>query len=508
MKSFRGSTGEQAVPVFFAFLCLTTECLQAICKKRWMVCKSNKQFWFDLNKMPSRRIVAITTVAALLSGCVGYSLAPLPRLPSFPQDFPVVIENSRAVEQLGVATHPFDARDGLDITEIATLAVVNNPDLRLARAAAGVSAAQSFSAGLLPDPVLNLTRDFPINPAPGATTAFVTGIGYAINSLITHGTVIEASRQDMQQIGLNLLWQEWQVIAQGRLLYLRLQSAARRMALLQMAKSSLEDRYRRTSQALVQGLLTLDAVTPNLTALQDLNKQIRDLERLTNQARFDLNALLGLAPATVLGLQDSPALSDIDPGDALNRVLTLADHRPDLLALKAGYAAQDARYRVALLGQFPTFTLAVQQARDTSNAYTRGFGINLSLPFFNGNRGEIRVQDATRAKLKAEFQQRLNTAASDVSRLLAERAINQRQLQDVQTSLVALHAAQDRMREAFRARNIDALSLSNLEASVVARENERLDIEQSLQEQQVGLQTLVGSNVNHKPSDLPTGLIP
>ena len=49
-------------------------------------------------------------------------------------------------------THRFDPDDGLDITEVAMLAVANNPDLRLARDDAHIARAQAFAAGLLPDP--------------------------------------------------------------------------------------------------------------------------------------------------------------------------------------------------------------------------------------------------------------------------------------------------------------------------------------------------------------------
>ncbi|MDB5731358.1 MAG: hypothetical protein JWQ03_1253 [Variovorax sp.] len=430
--------------------------------------------------------------ALALTGCSTYRPAELAAAPQFPADIPDVTLGRPERPFPALDLHPFDARDGLDVTEVAMLAVVNNPDLRAARAGARITAAQSFSAGLLPEPQLNLTRDFPDALASGGSSAFVAGVSYAINALITHATTVEAGRQDRRQTDLNVLWQEWQVIAQARLLFVRLQAAAQRRDLLQRTDALLGDRYRRTRQALAAGLLTLDVVTPQFVALQDVERQLHDLDRQANQARFDLIALLGLAPGTTVALQGEAAFAPLDAGAIRARLPALLERRPDLQALRAGYAAQDARYRVALLGQFPALTLGVQRSRDTSNVYSRGFGITLGLPLFNRNRGEIRVQDATRDKLRAEYQQRLNTADTDIERVLAEQRISLRQLDDIDAALDTLHSAGDRMRAAFAARNADALTLATLEIATLAKESERIDARQAIQEQRIGMLTLTG----------------
>jgi outer membrane protein TolC len=427
-----------------------------------------------------RNLVALALAALVLQGCTFYKAAPLPAHPSF--------------QPATGASRPFDARDGLDITEIATLAVLNNPDLRAARVAAKVTQAQVFSAGLLPDPQFNLTRDFPTGSnTAGLTSDFVAALGYSFSALLTHSTQNEAARSDMKQAELNLEWQEWQVIAQSRLLFVRLQSAGQRKDLLLRTRAVLADRYERTRAALDAGLVTLDSVTPHLTAVQDVDRQLSDLERQTSQARFEMIALLGLAPDTPLELQGRLAPPEIDASTLQERLPALLAARPDLQALRAGYDAQDARYRVALLGQFPALNLGVQRSRDTSNAYTRGFAIGLTLPIFNGNRGEIRVQDATREKLRGEYQQRLNTSSVDVQRTLAALQISLRQSDDIEAALVPLRAARERMRQALAAHNADALALATLELATLSKEGERLDALQAIQEQRLALLTLTGA---------------
>jgi hypothetical protein len=96
----------------------------------------------------------------------------------------------------------------------------------------------------------------------------------------------DARRARTRKTDLNLLWQEWQVVAQARQRFVALTLQRRLMHVLRQSRALLVDR----------GLLTLDVVTPHLVALQDVSRQINDLERLTSQRRHDLHALLGVAP--------------------------------------------------------------------------------------------------------------------------------------------------------------------------------------------------------------------
>jgi outer membrane protein TolC len=306
---------------------------------------------------------------ASIQGCSFYKAEMLPNAPEFPLDVAAVGAPSLSpLTATLLPPHPFDASDGLDITEVATLAVLNNPDLRAARLALRVSKAQSFAAGLLPDPQINFSHDFPKITGPGISPAFLVGLSYSVNTLLAHSTVRAAGDSDDKQAELNLAWQEWQTIAQSRMLFVRLKGAEARDTLLTQTRAVLADRVDRMQRALTQGLLSLDAVTPHLAALQDIERQVSDLRRQTNQGRYELIALLGLGPDTVLVLQDSPALPLIESTAIDLELPALLAARPDIRALRAGYQAQDARYRAALLNQFPAFTFGVQRARDTSNA--------------------------------------------------------------------------------------------------------------------------------------------
>ncbi len=436
-----------------------------------------------------------------LGGCASYQPNPLPEHASLAQGWTRITVERARMPLPELAAHAFNANGRLDMDDIAMLAVVNNPDLRLARDDAGVAHAQAFAAGLLPDPQIALTRDFP-HPAPaGTTSAFNLNLSEDINALIRHQRDSEAAREDTRKADLNLLWQEWQVVARARSLYVKLVYEQRLMGVLGDNRALFDERYRRTQAALERGLLTLDAVTPHLTALQDVERQIRDLERQLNADRHDLNALLGLAPEVALPLDGTAELPPLDEAQVLAVLPQLPRRRPDLIALQHGWRAEDQRLRAAIIGQFPTFTVGFTRARDTSGTYTTGFGIALSLPIFNRNRGNIAIEEATRQRLHDEYQTRLNAAHGDVHRILAEQRINARQLGDVERALRDLSQAAARWDLAFRARQIDALVYAGLQSALLAKRIERINLEQSMLMQRVALQTLVGGELPQATSE-------
>lgn len=109
-------------------------------------------------------------LASLLSACASYTPQPLvtqaslhtalPALPSLP---------AQGVAPPFVAPHPFDARDGLDATEVATLAVLLSPEVKSARAAPGIggTGASPFAAGLLARPAGGADARLPVRRRAG-----------------------------------------------------------------------------------------------------------------------------------------------------------------------------------------------------------------------------------------------------------------------------------------------------------------------------------------------------
>jgi outer membrane protein TolC len=448
-------------------------------------------------------IAFVVACSVAITACSSYAPAPLPTRSDLANDLAGLVVAPVATPPQGwPAQHRFDPSDGLDSIEVATLAVANNPDLRAARAALGVSRAQAFAAGLLPDPQLSLTRDFPTSAGAGLTSAFNLGLSFDVSSLLTRPAAERAAKSELAGARLSLLWQEWQLIGQARLLFSRAMAADRGAALLREQRTLLRARFEQAERALARGDMTIDAEAGYRAALDDIDRQLSELERARDRGLEDLNALLGLRAGTRLTLVEDSSAAAVPPVDAAAvaaRLRELPQRRPDLLALRFGYAAQDQRLRQAILAQFPALNLGLTRARDTAGLQTRGFTLGLTLPVFNRNRGNIAIESATRARLRAEYQARLDAAQTEIERIVLGLPAQTERLRQVDAGLRFLVPAAEAARRAFRADAIDVLTYTSLQAAVLAKRQEAQALRQSITEQGIALQTLLGGPLPSGP---------
>jgi outer membrane protein TolC len=439
--------------------------------------------------------MVVPACAILAGGCTWYHPEPL-----MPQDTSISADaltrvridpSTMPLPQL--EAHPFDPTKGLDIEEVAMLAVVNNPDLRMVRDDLGVARAQAFSAGLLPDPQLSVSSDFP--GAVGFERAFNYGLSMDVMSIVTRGANRKSAEATAAKTDLGLLWQEWQVIAQAKQLFLKVRLADQTLPLLQALRDLSRDRYERMASVQREGNLTTDTLAAALTSYSDARKQYFDAERAALQSRHDLNTLLGLGPDVRLQLADDGGITPLTDAAAEAATAQLPKRRPDLLGLEAGYQAQEQKYRAAILSQFPSLSVGFNRSRDTSEIYSTGFQISLSLPIFNRNRGNIAIEKATRQRLRDEYQTRLNEAFSGVARLRADGEILARQLEETEAALPNVDLSARRAAQAYQERNVSLDAYTDAQAAALTKRIDIATLKDSLAEQRVGLQALLGSAI-------------
>jgi len=241
--------------------------------------------------------------------------------------------------------------------------------------------------------------------------------------------------------------------------------------------------------------MRLPTATPDLTALSDLDRQIADLDRQVLSRQHDIDALLGLAPDVQLRFADHIDLPPIDPAAVEGALASLAQRRPDLAALRLGYGSEEEKVRGAILAQFPALVFGGTGGSDTSHVLTFGPQITMDLPIFNRNQGNIAIERATRQKLHDEYGNRLTAAAGEVTAMLREQALLQRQIGTVRTALVEARGIADRADRAFDLGRIDERAYVDLQMVKLARQQELVALEQQALEQQVAMATLTGAGM-------------
>jgi outer membrane protein TolC len=450
-----------------------------------------------------RSAVSICLASAFLTACQTYEPAPLGERPELLSDVAALTISPSDLPLPELGAHRFDPSAPLDMDEIAMIAVVNNPDLKAMRGQLGVAEAQAFAAGLLPNPQFSFAYGGLISGV-GATTSSVSATLTAdIVPLLTRSVRRRAALANERSVRLNLLWQEWQIVSQARTFFARGVELERQRAVIDEYRKLFGDRYQRSNTAMQQGNEILPTVVSDLAALQAVETQLHDIDQLILKNRHDLNALLGLAPEGELRLVDSVSVPAVDIGKLKAILLDLAGRRPDLLALAAGYEAEEQKLRQAIIEQFPKLNIGPNYTNDTTPVYTTGPILTIGLPIFDRNQGNISIERATRQVLHDEYQARLDAAYGAADRLITELNLIEAQYQASLASIRRLRDAAEVADRAYTAGNLDERSYVDLHASLLAKEIESLKLEQTLLEQRILLQTLIGSDIPTREPNRP-----
>ena len=360
-------------------------------------------------------------IPTFLSGCTSYSPHPLHKdtlgsALKVPSDDVLQIMASELPDPV-LASVAIDLRDGVGPDEAAVLGVLLNPSLRAQRAARGVASAEMLNAGLLPDPTLAVSADYPSGGATtGAVTGVTVGLDWAISSLIDRPARKEAALRAKQAVDLEVLWSESLVAAQARGLVYGLAGARQSLTLLDEEIALLQENVTSVQAALDAGQMTEVDMAAAQASLDTAITQRTFLQEAVNRAGIELATLIGFPPDANLKVDVS--LDDElnqSPGSLSDLLATMEQSRFDLLALRRGYDSQEASVRAAILRQFPRLSLGPTVARDTGNLSTVGIGIGLELPLFNANRGEIAIGRATREQLAQEYAARVHDARSGLA---------------------------------------------------------------------------------------------
>ena len=436
-------------------------------------------------------------VTLLLAGCARYHDEPLQ---------PAPLRSLEAL-QTDTSAHPewpprwrrkINLQDGVNGRELVQLALLNSPHLAAVARKLPEAKAQLEQAGLLPDPQLHAAVDLPRGGDPTLVTGVGLGLGFDLQAWVTRDAKQSAASAQAKATYLQLLWQQWQVVQQARILYRRALIQQQQLALTARRMRQMMRNWQLQQQALQHGNATRDREELARVSAMDAEAAWYEAKRQYNTTMHTLAQLLGLAPEVLLPLTPPAAglasLLATPPKPHRFRQMWLAidHHRPDLLALQAGYAAQQALVRQQILAQFPSFTLGVNTLRDTGNIWTLGPFVQLHLPLWNGNRGQIAVARATRSRLRAEYQDRLNSARIEADRLYRDQQLARAEFQALEAKLPTLTRTMRQMQQALAHGNIDMLTFTTLQNSQFNQQMKVLQLKQALLEQAVALDTLLG----------------
>lgn len=387
-----------------------------------------------------------------------------------------------------------DEDKGLTPDEAAVLAVLMNPKLRAERDKKGVSAAQLYQAGILPNPQFSGSLDFPVaGKTPGTVGAYGLSLGYDVTSLITRGAEIKAARLHSSSVALDVAWQEWQVAEAAKLHTYRLYLLQRQLHVGRSEERGLRESFDAIKKAVDLGEMTIIDLSAAQASLEKVHLSVLGIEQNLEQERISLLNSIGFEPQRSIRLRQEielPAVSTIPPLEAL--LDGIAHRRLDLLALEIGYKSQEERLRAAVLGQFPKIGTGASRARDTGDVVTQGLSVTIGLPFFDRNQGQIAIERATREQLFEEYVSRLYEAQSDVAKLRADIESISRQIKATEAYLPTQEKLVETYYTALLQGNADVLTYYNARDELIATRISLLSLQLRFIDQFVALEIAAG----------------
>lgn len=441
------------------------------------------QRWRRASLFAYRGGVCLGLACCALAACTAYHPVPL-------ADVPPLQSGLSELRHTRPGGSVIDVIAPLSLPDLAALAVLNNPDLVAARAQHDVAAADLLSAGLPPDP--SISGGFAaLLGGPGTMPSIAAGLTQDIGALITYKANRQAASAGLAQVDAGILWQEWQVAAQAEQLAVTLTSDQDTVASLQQEVAILGAIDAATQGQIAQSNQTMADGATSLAALATAETALDTAEQAAAHDRDQLDALLGLQPGTEIPLAPI-TVAPPAPGTVAPAIATLAQRRPDLIALRYGYTQADAKLRAAILTQFLPISLGASGGRDTTGVNSAGPQVSLTLPLFNHNRGAIAAATATRAVLAAQYQAGLASAAGGAQSLSAN--ISLLQTQEAVTEAQARQAAAiaGAARGAYAAGQLAAPAFASLQSTAGERQRAVISQRAQLQTAEISLATMLG----------------
>ncbi len=424
--------------------------------------------------------------AALLSGCALYQNLPLPRRADLAGQVSQLRTRLPAAPGEAPRTLPID--EPLAIDDIGLLAVLNDPDLRAERGTLDAARAGLLQASLLPNPSASVSFE-PLLGGAG-TSAWAASLTEDLRGVLMYHTQKKAARLQLQQVNADLLWQEWQVAQQARVLALDLYWGGLAVSLADRQLQLLDREAREVQAATRSGALDLIALAPLLAAKASAAQTAASLNLSQLQGWQQLDALLGLQPGVRFAI--APPKAAPLPANLESLIEQLPRRRPDLVALQLGYRSADESVRSAILGQFPALALGGAWEDDNGNVRNAGPAANFDLPIFDRNQGQVAQTRATRLQLHEQYQARLDAAVGAAKGLVTQIQRLAGDAREAERAAAAAEAQSRSARQAYAQDMLDQRSLADFQTTALQRRIEAIALERSLGEARITLTVDLG----------------
>jgi outer membrane protein TolC len=376
------------------------------------------------------------------SGCQSYEPQPLDLAAHSDAWFSRTAESEEVMqfaqalrEQGRLDDEDFDPTDGLSVREAEVVALVFNPDLRLARLRHGVAVASAEHAGLWEDPTFNVDALYITESVPDP---WVTTFGLGITVPLSGRLGVEKARAEAEAAAAleRVALAEWRTVQALRIAWMAWSADQLRAEVTEDLVERLDSIVASTHRLAEIGELQKTQAT--LFALEQATRR-NELEALRGTVEVHeqaVRSILGLSPDAPVQLEtaiSSPQLPSV-PEQPVDRLLRA---NLDLAALKADYEVAEQTLHREIRKQYPDLTIGPVYENEEGQSKIGFFG-SIPIPIINANKQAIAEARAERTLARAAYETEFEQIVGQLARARAMHETARRQREDLEATLVPL----------------------------------------------------------------------
>lgn len=388
--------------------------------------------------------------------------------------------------------------DGLTETEAVVTALWNNAAFNEALAELGLTRAQLFDAGLLPDPQFVIF--FPVGPKQLEFSTF-----QAVDALWLRPIRQRAAELDLQRVSRTMVQNGLNLIRDVRLAHADLVFAQSRAELAREAEKL---------QGEIAGFASKRFDAGDISELEVTTSNAQAVTAKADAARFEQdrvlarNRLAALLSLTVQGgeiLAAGGSLRQLPDADVESLVSQALAMRPDLRAAQVAIQAAAEREELA-----EASFMLLDAVFDANSRGTEGFesgpGLRMTLPLWNRNRGGVQIASAQLQQMLRRYVTVRDQIALDVRTAVAQAKQAQDNLTIVQVELLpTLSKATEAARKSYTDGGTDYFFVLQTTNQFLNARTQELDQTLALRRSVAEVDRSVGYHVSSEwmPLDVP-----
>ena len=296
--------------------------------------------------------------------------------------------------------------DGITADEAVALAFWNNAAFHELLAQLGISRAQLFSAGLIPDP--QFAMFFPVGPKQLEFTGY-----QAVDAIWLRPIRVRVAKRDLCELAQQMIQNGLNLARDTRIAHANLILAQSRQELTSKALVLRRDIASLAEKRLASGDISeLEVMATRIEALQ-ANAIAASATQDVSVAQEQLRVLMGATlDIDALVATDDPIPSL--PVEQKEELVAMAHAmRPDLRALEIRMINARERARLSRK-QFMTLDAIYDANAKGSKGFESGPGLRFTVPIFNGNKGGIAIADAIVQQVNRQYSTLCDQVELDV----------------------------------------------------------------------------------------------